>query len=127
MRKLVDEDHNFTSIQASTQPWTEIRYAEVLLNHAEACYHLNGYTDKANKDIKDIRNRVGLSYTDKSGNDLIKAIRQERKVELAYEGHYYWDMRRWKLSATAFTGIRLHGNENRAKCKWIFHLHLYTM
>ena len=34
---------------------------------------------------------------------------QERKVELAYEGHYYWDMRRWKLSATAFTGIRLHG------------------
>ena len=45
-------------------------YAEVLLNHAEACYHLNGYTDKANKDIKDIRNRVGLSYTDKSGDDL---------------------------------------------------------
>ena len=96
--KLVDEAHNFTSIQASTQPWTEIRYAEVLLNHAEACYHLNGYTDKANKDIKDIRNRVGLSYTDKSGDDLMKAIRQERKVELAYEGHYYWDMRRWKLS-----------------------------
>ena len=64
LRKLVDEAHNFTSIQASTQPWTEIRYAEVLLNHAEACYHLNGYTDKANKDIKDIRNRVGLSYTD---------------------------------------------------------------
>ncbi|MCS2594323.1 RagB/SusD family nutrient uptake outer membrane protein [Bacteroides thetaiotaomicron] len=31
------------------------------------------------------------------------------KSELAYEGHYYWDMRRWKLSATAFTGIRLHG------------------
>ena len=109
LRKLVDEAHNFTSIQASTQPWTEIRYAEVLLNHAEACYHLNGYTDKANKDIKDIRNRVGLSYTDKSGDDLMKAIRQERKVELAYEGHYYWDMRRWKLSATAFTGIRLHG------------------
>jgi hypothetical protein len=105
----VDETHNFTSVQASTQPWTEIRYAEVLLNHAEACYHLSGYADKANKDIKDIRNRVGLPYSDKSGEDLMKAIRQERKVELAYEGHYYWDMRRWRLSATAFTGIRLHG------------------
>ncbi|MCS2346793.1 RagB/SusD family nutrient uptake outer membrane protein [Bacteroides thetaiotaomicron] len=81
--------------QASTQPWTEIRYAEVLLNHAEACYHLSGYADKANKDIEDIRNRVGLPYSDKSGEDLMKAIRQERKVELAYEGHYYWDMRRW--------------------------------
>ena len=109
LRKLVDETHSFTSVQASTQPWTEIRYAEVLLNHAEACYHLSGYADKANKDIKDIRNRVGLPYSDKSGEDLMKAIRQERKVELAYEGHYYWDMRRWKLSATAFTGIRLHG------------------
>ena len=109
LRKLVDETHSFTSVQASTQPWTEIRYAEVLLNHAEACYHLSGYADKANKDIKDIRNRVGLPYSDKSGEDLMKAIRQERKVELAYEGHYYWDMRRWRLSATAFTGIRLHG------------------
>lgn len=47
----------------------EIRYAEVLLNHAEACYHLSGYADKANKDIKDIRNRVGLPYSDKSGED----------------------------------------------------------
>ena len=103
----MDLCHSFTSVQASTQPWTEIRYAEVLLNHAEACYHLSGYADKANKDIKDIRNRVGLPYSDKSGEDLMKAIRQERKVELAYEGHYYWDMRRWKLSATAFTGIRL--------------------
>ncbi len=70
---------------------------------------------------------MGLSYTDKSGDDLMKAIRQERKVELAYEGHYYWDMRRWKLSATAFTGIRPSWNENREKCKWVFHLHLYRM
>ena len=37
------------------------------------------------------------------------AIRQERKVELAYEGLWYWDMRRWKLAHTAFTGIRTHG------------------
>lgn len=34
---------------------------------------------------------------------------QGRKVELAYEGHYYWDMRRWKLAHTAFTGNRAHG------------------
>ena len=37
------------------------------------------------------------------------AIRQERKVEMAFEGHYYWDMKRWELAESAFTGIRLHG------------------
>jgi starch-binding outer membrane protein, SusD/RagB family len=53
-----------------------------------------------------VRARVGLpgikSYSD-------EALRHERKVELAYEGLYYWDMRRWGLSTTAFTGIRRHG------------------
>ena len=40
---------------------------------------------------------------------MFEALRHERKVELAFEGLYYWDMRRWGLSTTAFTGIRRHG------------------
>ena len=52
---------------------------------------------------------VGLPYSDKAGSSLFDAIRQERKVELAYEGQYYWDMKRWKLAHTAFTGTRVHG------------------
>lgn len=39
----------------------------------------------------------------------MKAIHRERKVGLAYEGHYYWSMHRRKLSAVTFTGIRLRG------------------
>jgi len=37
------------------------------------------------------------------------AIRQERKIELYCEGHLYWDMRRWQLAHTAYTGLRVHG------------------
>ena len=71
-----------------------IRYAEVLLNKAEACYRL-GNTADANAAVKDIRSRVGLPYSDKNGDALWNAIRQERRVELAYEGLWYWDLRRW--------------------------------
>lgn len=108
LRKLVDEKHNFASRISSEQPWIAIRYAEVLLNYAEACYRSND-EGQANWAIGKIRERVSLPYTNKSGNQLMAAIRQERKVELAYEGHLYWDMRRWKLSDTEYTGIRIHG------------------
>lgn len=105
LRKLVDENHDFSITQNSTQPWVAFRLAEVLLNEAEACHNLGDDT-KAVELINEVRSRVGLpgikSYTD-------EALRHERKVELAYEGLYYWDMRRWGLATSAFTGIRRHG------------------
>jgi hypothetical protein len=85
-----------------------LRLAEVLLNYAEACYK-NNAPALANDAVRKVRARVGLPYTDKSGEDLMAQIRQERKVELAYEGQYYWDMKRWGLAQTAFTGTRVHG------------------
>ncbi len=108
LRKLVDESHHFTTTQNSTQPWTVLRYAEVLLNYAEACYETSDTKD-ANAALRQVRSRVGLPYTDKTGNELMAAIRQERKVELAFEDLYYWDMRRWGLASTAFTNYRTHG------------------
>ena len=108
LRKLVDESHRFTTTQNSTQPWTVLRYAEVLLNYAEACYQTGNAKD-ANAALKQIRSRVGLPYTDKTGEELMAAIRHERKVELAFEDLYYWDMRRWGLASTAFSNYRTHG------------------
>ncbi len=108
LRKLLDEVHDLSETSSSTQPWITIRYAEVLLNYAEACYE-SGDEDEANSAIKQIRERVGLPYTNQSGDDLFDAIRQERKVELAYEGHLLWDMRRWKLAATEYDEYRVHG------------------
>lgn len=110
LRKLVDENNRFADGSKSVKPYTFIRYAEVLLNYAEACYRL-GETGEALAKVNDVRTRpaVGLSTLTVSGEKIMDAIRQERKVELAYEGHYYWDMRRWGLAHTAFTGIKAHG------------------
>lgn len=94
LRKLVDENHDVIAVRDSKQPLTIIRYGEVLLNKAEACYRL-GDEEGANSAVKAIRDRVGLPYSSKSGDNLWKAIRQERRVELAFEGLWYWDLRRW--------------------------------
>lgn len=112
LRKLVDEGHNVITEKGSVQPIPIIRYAEVLLNKAEACYRL-GQEGPANDAVKAVRDRVGLPYTSKSGENLWNAIRQERKIELAYEGHWYWDLRRWEVAHKAYpeglSGYQLHG------------------
>lgn len=112
LRKLVDETHDLSTQSVSLQPCTIIRYAEVLLNKAEACYHL-GDAAGANEAVKAIRSRVDLPYTDKSGDALWTAIRQERKVELAYEGLWYWDLRRWGVATEDYPeglcNYQLHG------------------
>lgn len=111
LRKLIDESHlSFVGTNPSTQPLIVIRLAEVYLNHAEACYMLDD-NDGANSSVRKIRERVDLPYSDLSGNDLIDAIRKERKIELSYEGHLYWDMKRWRLAEAAYSGpnSRVHG------------------
>lgn len=107
LKKLLDENLDMSK-DPSTQPWTAFRLGEVLLNYAEACYRSNA-SPEANAAIRKVRARVGLPYSDKNGTALMAAIMQERKVELAFEGYYYWDMKRWKLAETAFTGTRVHG------------------
>ena len=113
LRKLVDETYDVNTSSGSN-PFTFLRYAEVLLNQAEA--YVKSSTpqeDKANNIIRAIRARVKLPYTNKSGSSLWDAIRQERKVELAYEGLRYWDMRRWELAAenypTGLANYQQHG------------------
>ena len=63
--------------------------------------------------MRRIRARVGLAYTPKSGSELWSAIRQERKVEMAYEGLSYWDLRRWGVAHKNYpeglSGYQQHG------------------
>jgi starch-binding outer membrane protein, SusD/RagB family len=108
LRKLMDESHTDLDGVYSTQPWVEIRYAEVLLNKAEAAYRLSkiGVAQSA---MNEVRARVGLPGKYTTGTEWFKDYRNERKVELAYEGQLFWDMRRWKLAHTEYTGYRCHG------------------
>ncbi len=111
MKKLVDETYDVNT-SGSSQPFTFLRYGEVLLNRAEACYFTSDEPG-ANDAVREIRSRVGLPYTDKSAGNLFKAIVQERKVELAFEGQRYWDLRRWNLAAKNYpeglSGYQQHG------------------
>lgn len=110
LKKLLDETLTDLKGIMSTQPWVEIRYAEVLLNKAEAAFRLNKISE-AQKAMNDVRARVNVALPGKTstGETWFKDYRNERKVELAYEGHLYWDMRRWKLAHTEYTGYRVHG------------------
>jgi hypothetical protein len=111
LRKLVDENHDLSAYSRSTQPWIAIRYAEVLLNFAEAA--AKGSDAVLKKEslgaLNQVRERVGLKALNVSGDKLKEAIYHERKVELAYEGQYYWDMRRLKLAEKEFSNYRVHG------------------
>ncbi len=108
LRKYLDEGIADISTTFSSQPWIEIRLAEVYLNLAEACYRI-GETGDANDAIEAVRNRVNLPYSDKTGDDLFEAIRHERKVELAFEGFHYWDLRRWRVAHEELNNVRFHG------------------
>ncbi len=108
LRKLLDENHLDLNGIMSTQSWVELRYAEVLLNKAEAAIQLQKAVE-ARSLINQVRARVQLPPTNASGKQLMDVYRHERKVELAYEGHLFWDMRRWKLAHIAYDNYRCHG------------------
>ena len=78
------------------------RYAEVLLLYAEALIE-SGRTDDGLRVINDeIRGRVGLGPTTIA--DPMAALRHERRVELAFEMHRWFDITRWGIGATVFAG-----------------------
>lgn len=111
LKKFRKESNTDLTNVLSTHTWVEVRLAEVYLNRAEANYRLTK-PDAALNDLNKVRNRNGNGLPNLdglTGTALFDAIRHERKIELAYEGHLYWDMRRWKLAHTEYTGYRVHG------------------
>lgn len=82
------------------------RLGEIYINHAEAALEL-GQTADALASINLIRERAGMPLLQSITRDL---IRKERKVELAFEGNRYFDVRRWRTAeedlSQNFQGIR---------------------
>lgn len=76
--------------------WPVFRYTEILLNAAEACCEA-GNTNEALTYINQIRDRAGMpQYSGLSQADLLDRIHNERRIELSFEDHRMWDLRRWK-------------------------------
>jgi starch-binding outer membrane protein, SusD/RagB family len=83
-----------------TNPWIFFRYAEVLLNYAEAEFEL-GNESVARQYINMVRARpsVNMPPVTETGDALRAKIQNERRVELAFEEHRFFDVRRWKIAA----------------------------
>ena len=82
----------------SQTPWTRFRYAEILLNYAEAMYEL-GNEDVAREYLNMVRSRPSVNMPDvtETGEALFDRIVNERRIELVFEEHRWYDIRRWKI------------------------------
>lgn len=79
------------------------RYAEVLLNAAEAAFEL-GQPDVAAGYMNQVRARAGLIIPLTPGQITVDRIVHERRVELAFEGHTLFDMKRWRIAHNVWDG-----------------------
>ena len=117
MRKAVNPLEDAFDAGNSIAPWIEIRYAEVLLNLAEAAA-MTGQTQEAYDQLIAIRKRAGIDAGTNglygltaglSGASLKDAVLFERRIELAYENKRYWDLRRNMLFESQLNGKRRTG------------------
>lgn len=106
MRKFMDE--TVGSGQRGIRGGSDqilIRYAEVILNAAEAAFEL-GQNDLAATYLNMIRARAGFPVPLTSADVTFNRIVNERKVELAYEGHWLFDLKRWRLAHIVYDGVK---------------------
>lgn len=105
MSKFIDQSLDLAKGNTSMRQWIHMRYAEIILNYAEA---LNEFDNTANftaiaTELDKLRNRANLRPFDSADKTLLKNqdelrayIKRERRLELAFEEHRFWDLRRWK-------------------------------
>lgn len=119
MRKFMGlYDREGTEYQDVIHMWVMFRYAEVLLNYAEALNEsLSTPSDEVYNTLIALRKRAGIEAGDDGLYGLAKpmdkikmrgVIQNERRIEMAFEEQRYWDIRRWRLAETIFDSP-LHG------------------
>ena len=139
LKKFVPEDIPPTGGTVyPTTPWIMFRYAEILLNYAEAEFML-GHEDLAREYINKVRSRasVNMPPVTESGDALKKRIQHERRIELVFEHHRYFDVRRWKIAnetetkdiiginiVKATDGTKTYTYKNLITCNWDDKLYL---
>jgi hypothetical protein len=105
--------------------WPLMRYAEVLLMHAEAVNELDGPTAEVYNAINPIRARTGVEMPPLADgltrDQMRQAIRKERRIELAFEGFRYDDVKRWKVAEERLTMDASEGVINRTFEKRNYH------
>ena len=121
-----DVNLNPTSANNQRHYKPHIRYTEIFLNYAEAANEAWGPTGTGTNSfsaydvIKAIRKRAGVGTTNNdaylevaktSKEEMRNLIRNERRLELCFEGFRFWDLRRWKANLTETAkGISIRNN-----------------
>lgn len=110
LKKFLTDDLNLTQGATAQHNWVAYRYGEVLLNYAEAVNEAYGpsstpagFPMSAKQALQMVRNRAGASLpavTASTVDSFRDAVKHERRVELAFEDHRYWDLLRWKDAMT---------------------------
>ncbi|OXL44833.1 hypothetical protein CFT61_03960 [Segatella copri] len=106
MKKFMDEGYALNSWNFCARNWIHLRMAELYLNKAEALYY-TGDEEGAREALKPVRQRAGMPAVTATGTDLLEAIKNERRIEFAFEEHRYFDVRRWK-EAPKYFGSTVH-------------------
>lgn len=110
LKKFLTDELNLIQGQNAQHNWVAFRYAEILLNYAEAmneAYGPNnvpdGYVMSAKEALQKVRDRASVSLPTVNASSIEtfrKAVKHERQIELAFEDHRYWDLLRWKDAMT---------------------------
>ena len=117
LRKYVDGSCVTTADNQTTRrhTWILFRLGEFYLDYAEAVFHATGsandpaYGLTANEAINKLRSRsdIAMPAFTEDGEAWVERYERERAVELAFENHRFWDVRRWKKGAQYFRSVQV--------------------
>ena len=111
IRKYLDPVVGSGQRGVQSEVWfVRYRYAEVLLNAAEAAFELGNPADAALY-MNRVRARAGLVTPLTPSEITFDRIVHERRVELAFEGHYLYDMKRWRIAHLIMDGNAISASE----------------
>lgn len=122
LKKLMNEAVSLDPVNQVKKPhhYPGYRYAEILLNYAEALNEFQGpdYTDatfamSARQALNMVRDAVSMPEVVAASQDEFREkVRNERRVELAFEDHRFWDIRRWMIGDVVkdIYGVRIENN-----------------
>ncbi|MFI2743816.1 RagB/SusD family nutrient uptake outer membrane protein [Zhouia sp. PK063] len=107
IRKYLDPKAGSGQRGVQSDVWfIRYRYAEVLLNAAEAAFEL-GQNDVAVGYLNKVRERAGITVPLTSTDITFDKIAHERFVELAFEGLHFFDLKRWRIADKVFDGTAI--------------------
>ena len=148
MCKFMGENKTTTEYASHKDLWVYFRYAEILLNFAEAENEVNGPTNDVINALIHIRKRAGIEAgsdqkygidVNMTKDEMRELIHNERRIEMAFEEQRYYDIRRWreaeKIFAEPLKGMNIIKGSNTTiysvvdvlKVNWSNKMYLYPI